>query len=106
MGFKSQAAELQTRMQIYQQDNDQAVQDQRDSKKEVRRLIYQNDELQEKCYYLEKRFNQLGQRLGATQEDIDALDRENDQPDYKATGYKTRPKQQKKQIVEPLDPYP
>lgn len=40
MGFKSQAAELQTRVQIYQQDNDQAVKDQRDSKKEVLRLTY------------------------------------------------------------------
>ncbi len=29
-----------------------------------------------------------------------------EQPDVKAQEYKTRPKQQKKQIVEPLDPYP
>ena len=40
MGYKSQAAELKTRIQIYQTDNEQAVNQQRESKKEVVRLTF------------------------------------------------------------------
>lgn len=40
MGFKSQAAELKTRIQIYQGDHEQALIEQRDSKKEVVRLTF------------------------------------------------------------------
>ena len=98
---------------MYQEDNDQAVKDTRDSKKEVLRLTYQNDELQEKCNFLEKKFHQLGQRLGATQDDFDAIDKQLDEGTANDSEYKhdyktnARPKKhQKKQIVEPLDPYP
>jgi cell division septum initiation protein DivIVA len=66
MGFKSQAAELKTRIQIYQSDNELAEQGQRSAKKEVMRLTYQNDELIEKLQYMERRFANLVQRCGAS----------------------------------------
>lgn len=71
MGYKSTAAELKTRIQIYQSDNEQAISQQRESKKEVVRLTFQNDELSEKLRYVERRFQQLVQRCGVSQEDIE-----------------------------------
>lgn len=74
MGFKSQAAELKTRIQIYQSDNESALLAQRDCKKENVRLTFANDELIEKLHYMERRFQSLVQRCGASQEDLEAVE--------------------------------
>jgi len=47
---------------------------QRNAKKENMRLTFQNDELMEKLQYMERRFANLAQRCGASQEDLDAVD--------------------------------
>ena len=56
IGFKSSATELKTRIQIYKQDNETAVEAQRDAKKEIMRLTFENDEMREKLNYMERRF--------------------------------------------------
>jgi len=75
MGFKSQAAELKTRMQLCQVDQDQAVKDARDAKKENVRLTFQNDELETRIFALEKRMQAVVKRTGATHEDLEAVDK-------------------------------
>ena len=47
MGFKSSAAELKTRVNIYKTDQEKAILGERNAKKEVVRLTFNNDELQE-----------------------------------------------------------
>lgn len=74
MGYKSQAAELKTRCQMYQQDHDQTFQEQRDTKKAVLRLTFQNDELTEKLKHMDFKFHSLVSRFGASQEEVDQLD--------------------------------
>ena len=56
MGFKSQAAELKARVAIYQQDQERALQAERDAKKELLRLTFENDELVEKLKFMESKF--------------------------------------------------
>ena len=56
MGFKSQAAELKSRVSIYQQDCERALQGEREAKKEVVRLTFENDELVEKLKFMESKF--------------------------------------------------
>ena len=73
MGFKSQAAELKSRVTIYQQDQERALQAERDAKKEVLRLTFENDELVEKLKFMESKFQSLLQRVGASKEDIEAV---------------------------------
>jgi hypothetical protein len=59
MGFKSSAAELKTRVNIYKQDQEKAIQGEREAKKEVIRLNFSNDELLEKVHHFERKFNSL-----------------------------------------------
>ena len=72
--FKSEAAELKTRLHIYKQDQEKAIQGEREAKKEVVRLTFANDELVEKNRYFDRRFNSLVQRCAVSQEDLDAIE--------------------------------
>lgn len=45
----------------------------RDAKKEVLRLTFENDELVEKLKFMESKFQSLVQRVGASKEDIEAV---------------------------------
>jgi len=45
----------------------------RDAKKEVLRLTFENDELIEKLKFVESKFQSLAQRVGASKEDIEAV---------------------------------
>jgi len=66
MGYKSNAAELQQRIDIYKRDYEQANFAARDSKKEVVRLTFENDEMHEKARFLERKYYTLVKRLGAS----------------------------------------
>lgn len=44
MGFKSSAAEMKSKISIYKSDQEAAIQSEREAKKEVLRLTFQNDE--------------------------------------------------------------
>lgn len=39
-------------------------------------MTFENDEIDEKCQYLEQKYHALIKRLGASQEDIDAIEEE------------------------------
>lgn len=56
MGFKSQAAELKARVNIYQQDQEQALQAEREAKKELLKITFANDGLIEKLKFMESKF--------------------------------------------------
>ena len=59
---------------MYKADWEKATQAERLSKKEVLRLTFQNDELTERHKYMERKYLQLVQRVGASQEDLDAVE--------------------------------
>jgi chromosome segregation ATPase len=88
MGHKSQAHELKTRVQLYQQENEQAVKDCRDKKKECVRLTFQNDELVERVSFLEQRFQVAVQKGQLGQDDIDEVEKAIvNRSSYKTTNY-------------------
>jgi hypothetical protein len=74
MGFKSQAAELKSRISTYKLDQDKAIAEARECKRENLRLTYQNDEMIEKVYYLESKFSSLVSRCKVSKEDLDAVE--------------------------------
>ena len=55
-GYKSSSQELEQRIKHYKADYERAVQGERESKKEVVRLTLENDELGEKCRFLDHRY--------------------------------------------------
>jgi len=48
----------------------------RESKKEVVRLTLENDEFQEKIRFMEQKYHSLVERMGASQEDLNAVEQE------------------------------
>ena len=59
---------------MYKQDMEAAIQAERETKKENLRLTFQIDELTERHKYMEKKYLQLVQRVGASQEDLEAVE--------------------------------
>lgn len=74
MGFKSTAAEMKSKINIYKSDQENAIKGEREAKKDVLRLTYLNDELSEKVLFLERKFNSLVSRVGASKEDLEAIE--------------------------------
>jgi chromosome segregation ATPase len=74
MGFKSQAAELKSRIGTYKIDSEKAIAEARECKRENLRLTYHNDELIEKVNYLESKFSSLVSRCKVSKEDLDAVE--------------------------------
>lgn len=75
-GYKSSTFELEQRIQTYKSDYEKAIKGEREAKKEVVRLTLANDELVEKNAFLENKYNNLISKIGASQEDIEALEEE------------------------------
>ena len=65
-GIQSNAAEMDSRIKMYKEDYERATQAERESKKEVIRLTFKNDELSERHKYMEQKYLQLVQRVGAS----------------------------------------
>lgn len=74
MGYKSESAELQARIALYKNEQDRAVNSESCIKKEITSLTYANYELQERIKYVERKYSELGQRCGASQQDLEAID--------------------------------
>lgn len=64
------------RIKHYKLDCDKALKSERDSKKEVVRLTLENDELQEKIRFIESKYQSVVHRLGASPEELDAIENE------------------------------
>ena len=73
-GVQSTAAEMESRIAMYKQDWEKATQAERATKKENLRLTFQIDELTERHRYMERKYLQLVQRVGASQEDLEAVE--------------------------------
>jgi hypothetical protein len=74
MGFKSESAELQARIQLCKTEQDRALKSESEARKEVSRLTYANYELLERNKYVEKKYQELAARFGASQDDLDAIE--------------------------------
>lgn len=59
---------------MYKSDWEKATQAERLAKKDVLKLQFQNDELNERHKYMERKYLQLVQRVGASQEDLEAVE--------------------------------
>eukprot|EP00347_Sterkiella_histriomuscorum_P003379 403364524 len=73
-GYKTTSMELEQRIQSYKADQQKAMQGEREAKKEVHRLRLENDELMEKVRFMDHRYNTLIQKMGVSQEDLQAID--------------------------------
>mmetsp|Transcript_22126 Transcript_22126/g.21328 ORF Transcript_22126/g.21328 Transcript_22126/m.21328 type:complete len:146 (+) Transcript_22126:661-1098(+) len=69
-GYKTTSFELEQRISNYKTECEKAIKGEREAKKSVNKLTLQNDELTVKLSYLEKKYNQMIARLGASEEDI------------------------------------
>ena len=65
---------MESRVLMYKQDWEKATQGERATKKENLRLTFQTDELTERHRYMERKYLQLVQRVGASQEDLEAVE--------------------------------
>jgi len=59
---------------MYKQDWEKATQAERTARQEVLKLTFQNDELSERHKYMERKYLQLVQRVGASPEDLEAVE--------------------------------
>jgi hypothetical protein len=75
-GFKSKATELQARIEKHHREAQSAVQAERATKQQLVHLTFANDEAEERCDYLESKYHALVRRMGASQEDVDAVEEE------------------------------
>ena len=73
-GIQNSSAEAESRIQMYKSDWEKATQAERLAKKDVLRLQFSNDELNERHKYMERKYLQLVQRVGASQEDLEAVE--------------------------------
>jgi len=74
--YKNSAIELESRIKHYKNDYDKSVKSEREARKELVRVNLENDELKEKVRYIEGKYNNLIRRLGASQEEIEAVEEE------------------------------
>lgn len=75
-GYKTRAQELEQRIEQYIKDCQHAQRAERQSRKELVQMTFENDELEEKHLYLEQKYHALIKRMGASQEDIDGIEEE------------------------------
>lgn len=75
-GYKTKAQELEQRIEKYKQEATGAQKLERKARRELAQLAFENDEIDEKCQYLEQKYHALVKRMGASQEDIDAIEEE------------------------------
>ena len=75
-GYKTKAIELEARIGQYRQEAKQSQREARNSKKQLLKITFQNDELDEHIKYIEQKYHALIKRCGASQEDIDAIEEE------------------------------
>jgi len=75
-GYKTKAQELEQRIEKYKAEALTAQKSERKAKRELVQLTFENDEIDEKCQYLEQKYHALVKRMGASQEDIDAIEEE------------------------------
>ena len=73
-GITSTAAEMEARLSMYKNDWEKATQAERTARQEVLKLTFQNDELTERHKYMERKYLQLVQRVGASAEDLEAVE--------------------------------
>lgn len=73
-GVTSTAAEMEARLSMYKSDWEKANQAERTARQEVLKLTFQNDELSERHKYMERKYMQLVQRVGASPEDLEAVE--------------------------------
>ena len=59
---------------MYKQDWEKATQAERTARQEVLKLTFQNDEYVERHKYMERKYLQLVQRVGASAEDLEAVE--------------------------------
>lgn len=65
---------MEARLNMYKGDWEKATQAERSSRQEVLKLTFQNDELGERHKYMERKYLQLVQRVGASPEDLEAVE--------------------------------
>ena len=65
---------MEARLNMYKGDWEKATQAERGSRQEVLKLTFQNDELTERHKYMERKYLQLVQRVGASAEDLEAVE--------------------------------
>ena len=65
---------MEARLNMYKGDWEKATQAERSSRQEVLKLTFQNDELTERHKYMERKYLQLVQRVGASAEDLEAVE--------------------------------
>ena len=75
---------------MYKADWEKATKAERQARQEVLQLTFQNDELSERHKYMEKKYLQLVQRVGASAEDLEAVEiiMASAQPEKSAGGQK------------------
>lgn len=73
-GITSTAAEMEARLSMYKNDWEKATQAERTARQENLKLTFQNDELTERHKYMERKYLQLVQRVGASAEDLEAVE--------------------------------
>ena len=61
-------------MSMYKNDWEKATQAERTARQENLKLTFQNDELTERHKYMERKYLQLVQRVGASAEDLEAVE--------------------------------
>ena len=59
---------------MYKNDWEKATQAERSARQEVLKLTFSNDELTERHKYMERKYLQLVQRVGASAEDLEAVE--------------------------------
>jgi len=73
-GYKSTSIELEQRIKQYKADAQKALEGERASKKDLHRVLLENDEMREKLRFIEQRYTSLAHRFGASPEDIQEID--------------------------------
>ena len=75
-GYKNSSKELEERIKHYKSDAERALNAEREAKKEVVRINLEYDEVVEKANYYEAKYAKLVRRLGASEEDLEAIEEE------------------------------
>ncbi len=75
-GYKNSSKELEERIKHYKSDCERALHVEREAKKEVVRLTLEYDEIGERAQYFEAKYSKLVRRLGASEEDLEAIEEE------------------------------
>lgn len=65
---------MEARLSMYKNDWEKATQAERTARQENLKLTFQNDELTERHKYMERKYLQLVQRVGASAEDLEAVE--------------------------------